>query len=122
MFLNYFRYCHYILHSYHDCLPHKDDAGQRWFKLAQYFQRRSFYKSLRTTDGRRTPSEGKISPDFGSGEIKTYILLHIHMINKVKIRLNIIVTFLRALNCGFYYTRAALPFMKKGNIHNYPCF
>jgi hypothetical protein len=44
------------------------------------------------------------------------------MINKVKMRLNIIVTCLRALNCGFYYMRAALPFMKKGNIHNYPCF
>ena len=43
------------------------------------------------------------------------------MINEVKIRLNIIVTCLRALNCGFYYTRAALPFMKKGNacIHKY---
>ena len=43
------------------------------------------------------------------------------VINKVKIRLNIIVTCLRALNCGFYYTRAALPFMKKGNacIHKY---
>jgi hypothetical protein len=42
----------------------KDDSGQRWFKLAQYFQRRrSFYKSLRMTDGRRTPSEGKSSPD-----------------------------------------------------------
>jgi hypothetical protein len=41
------------------------------------------------------------------------------MINKVKIRLNLIVTCLRALNCVFYYTRAALPFMKKGNIHKY---
>jgi hypothetical protein len=42
----------------------KDDSGQRWFKLAHYFQRRrSFNKSLRTTDGQRTPSEGKSSPD-----------------------------------------------------------
>jgi hypothetical protein len=50
-----------ILHSYHDCLSPKDDSGQRWFKLAQYFQiRKSFYKSLRTTDGRRTPSEGTL--------------------------------------------------------------
>jgi hypothetical protein len=41
-----------------------DDSGQRWFKLAQHFQRRrSFYKSIRTTDGRRTPSEGKSSQD-----------------------------------------------------------
>ena len=36
MFLNYFKYWHYILHSYHDCLPPKDDSGHRWFKLAQY--------------------------------------------------------------------------------------
>ena len=87
MFLNYLKYCRYILHSYRDCLPAKDDSGQRWFKLPQYSQiRRSLYKCSRTTDGRRTPSEGK---SFGSGELKTYILLHTHMINKVKIRLNI---------------------------------
>jgi hypothetical protein len=85
----------------------------------------------RTTDGRRTPSEGELKTyillhihiinkvKIRSGELKTYILLHIHVINKVKIKLNIIVTCLRALNCGFYYTRAALPFMKKSIIRTF---
>ena len=33
--------------------PPKDDSGQVWFKLAQWFQRRSFEKSLQTHDGRQ---------------------------------------------------------------------
>jgi hypothetical protein len=36
--------------------PPKDDSGQLWFKLAQWFQRRRFFKKL--TDGRRMPSDG----------------------------------------------------------------
>jgi hypothetical protein len=34
----------------------KDDSGQVWFKLAQWFQRRRFLKKF--TDGRRMPSDG----------------------------------------------------------------
>ena len=39
--------------------PHKDDGVQVWFKLAQWFQRRTFLKKF--TDGRRTPSDGNSS-------------------------------------------------------------
>jgi hypothetical protein len=39
--------------------PPKDDSGQVWFKLAQWFQRRRF--SNKFTDGRRTPSVGNSS-------------------------------------------------------------
>jgi hypothetical protein len=39
--------------------PPKDDSGQVWFKLAQWFQRRRFLKKF--TDGRRMPSDGNSS-------------------------------------------------------------
>ena len=37
----------------------KDDSGQVWFKLAQWFQRRRFFKKF--TDGRRMPIDGNSS-------------------------------------------------------------
>jgi hypothetical protein len=37
----------------------KDDSDRVWFKLAQWFQRRRFFKKF--TDGRRTPSDGNRS-------------------------------------------------------------
>jgi hypothetical protein len=39
--------------------PPKDDSGQVWFKLTQWFQRRRFLKKF--TDGQRTPSDGNSS-------------------------------------------------------------
>jgi hypothetical protein len=39
----------------------KDDSGQVWIKLAQWFQRRRFFKKF--TDGQRTPSDGNSSHD-----------------------------------------------------------
>jgi hypothetical protein len=42
----------------------KDDSGQVWFKLAQWFPRRRFLKKF--TDGRRMPSDA-IAP---TGELK----------------------------------------------------
>ena len=39
--------------------PSKDDSGQVWFKLAQWFQRRRFLKKF--TDGRRMPRDGNSS-------------------------------------------------------------
>jgi hypothetical protein len=35
----------------------KNDSGQVWFKLAQWFQRRRFLKKF--TDGRRMPDDGR---------------------------------------------------------------
>jgi hypothetical protein len=39
--------------------PPKDDSGQVWFKLVQWFQRRRLFNKF--TDGRRTPSDGNSS-------------------------------------------------------------
>jgi hypothetical protein len=53
--------------------PPRDHPYQVWFNLVQGFQRRRFKcEILRlTTDGRRrTPSDGKISPDLRPGELK----------------------------------------------------
>jgi hypothetical protein len=45
--------------------PPKDDGVQVWFKLAQWFQRRTFLKKF--TDGRRTP----VMAIAHTGELKT---------------------------------------------------
>ena len=53
------------------CIP-KDHSTKGWLQLAQWFLRRRFKcESLRrTTDGRRTPSDGKSSPGQRPGELK----------------------------------------------------
>ena len=53
--------------------PPRDHPCQVWFNLVQGFQRRRFKcESLRhTTDGRRTPTDGKSSHGLWPGELKT---------------------------------------------------
>jgi hypothetical protein len=46
--------------------PPKDDSGQIWFKLAQWFPRRRFFKKF--TDGRQVMAIAHMT--FGSGELK----------------------------------------------------
>ena len=58
----------------HNCErdPLKDHPCQIWFNLVQGFQRRKFKcESLRHTDGRRTPSDGKSLHGLWPGELKT---------------------------------------------------
>jgi hypothetical protein len=48
-------------------MPPKDDSGQVWFKLAQWFQRRRFLKKFTDDDGRQVMAiahtgELKINP------------------------------------------------------------
>ena len=46
--------------------PPKDDSGQVWFKLAQWFQRRRFLKKLQTDEGQQVMAIAH------TGELKIY--------------------------------------------------
>jgi hypothetical protein len=47
-----------VISPFHQILePPKDDSGQVWFELAQWFQRRRFFKKF--TDRRRTTNAGR---------------------------------------------------------------